>query len=272
MPRLQVRAGGALPLPALVHRDGRVVGHLEERNHALARPTGAAYQTPERAHVGPVVAQSAAPLREQRVVADGLEDVAQVVVHGGEEARRELRVPRSRVEERGRGAAEGEAREQAVELDRARFALRLGFAEREPHRNTHPEPLRQLHALLLVLDEVAVVERLRADEAEGEVAPGVERGGEAREVVARQPLVEPAAAHAVAHVRREALGVERAHLTEGDRAAHHLGVEITEQESGGERAVLRCLLHARARGEDGGGAHFRTRNTVVSRGQRFGGD
>ena len=77
---------GAFAFTALIHGHRSIIGHLEERNDALAFAVGALDVAAGRADTGPVVAQPAGPLGQRRVVADALEDVAQVVVDGCEVA------------------------------------------------------------------------------------------------------------------------------------------------------------------------------------------
>src|SRR5262249_43253469 len=110
--------------------------------------------------VGPIVAEPAAPFRKQRVVLDRLEDLAQVVLDRGQEARRELRVRCARIEEGGRRGTEAEGRERVGELDRSRLTILL--VEGEPHRDPHPESLRELQTASLVVEQIAVVKRLQA--------------------------------------------------------------------------------------------------------------
>src|ERR1041384_3782225 len=95
VPGLEVRARRTLALAALIDGDCRVVRDLQEGNHALARTAGALDETSQTTNVRPVVAESTAPLREERVVANGFEDVAEVVLDRREEARRELRMDRA---------------------------------------------------------------------------------------------------------------------------------------------------------------------------------
>ena len=128
VPRLEVRAHRAFALAALVHRDGRVVHHLQERHDALRLAVGALDVGAERAHRRPVVADAAGVLLQHRVFLDRLVDAVEVVRDRRQIAARELRAPRARIEERRRRAHEIEAREHVVELDRARFAL--AFAAR----------------------------------------------------------------------------------------------------------------------------------------------
>src|SRR6185503_20382914 len=92
----------------------------------------------------------------------------------------ELRAQRPRVEERRRRAHEVEARQRVVELDRARLAVLL--LEREAHRDAHEERLRQLDAPAVVMQEIAVVERLQAEVAELQVALGLQGLAEPRQI------------------------------------------------------------------------------------------
>ncbi len=91
VPRLQVRADRALATASLIHGYGCVVGNLEERHDALRLAVGALDVGADAAHRRPVIAEPAGELAEQRVVADAVEDAGEIVVHGGQEARRELR-------------------------------------------------------------------------------------------------------------------------------------------------------------------------------------
>ena len=164
VPGLQVGAHRALPLAALVHRHRGVVDHLEERHHALRLAVGALDVRAERAHRGPVVAQAAGVLGEQRVFLDGVVDAGEVVGHRRQVAGRELRALRARVEQGRRRAHEVEGRQHVVELDGARLAVLL--VQRQAHRHAHEEGLRQLDARVADVQEVAVVQGLQAEVAE----------------------------------------------------------------------------------------------------------
>ena len=74
---------------------------------------------------------------------------------------------------------------QVVELDRP-LARARSSCERQAHRDAHPEHLRQLDAAALVVDEVAVVERLQAEVLELEVARRDERRAEPLQIEAQQ--------------------------------------------------------------------------------------
>jgi len=162
-----------LSLAALVHRDGGVVDDLEERHHALRLAVGSLDVRSERAHRRPVIAQPARVFREQRVFLDGVVDALEVVRYGAQVARRELRAQRAGVEQRRRRAHEIERREDIVELDRTRLAVLL--LQGEAHGHPHEERLRQLDALALHMQEVAVVERLQPEVAELQIAIGLQR-------------------------------------------------------------------------------------------------
>src|SRR5690606_6680912 len=88
VPGLEIRANGPLALAALIDGDGRVVDDLEEGNDPLALAVGALDDRAGRADVRPVVAETASPLRELRIVADALEDVVEVVADGRQIATR----------------------------------------------------------------------------------------------------------------------------------------------------------------------------------------
>ena len=207
VPALQVGADRALALAALVDRDRGVVDDLQERHHALALAVGALDVAAERADVGPVVAEAAGELGEQRVFLERLVDAVEVVGDGREVAARELRAARAGVEERRRRAHEVERREHFVELDRPLLAVDL--VQRQAHRHAHEERLRQLDPGLVDVQEVAVVEGLQAEVVELQVALGLERGAEAGEVVVEQLLVEQLGGDALLDELREVLGVAR---------------------------------------------------------------
>ncbi|TWG78765.1 hypothetical protein L602_000900000690 [Cupriavidus gilardii J11] len=188
VPRLQVGAHRALALAALVHRHGGVVDDLQERHHALRLAVGPLDVRAQRAHVGPVVAQAAGELRQQRVFLQALVDAFEVVRNGGQVARRQLRAAGARVEQRRRRRHEVERRQQVVELDGPAFAV--GLVQRQPHRHAHEERLRHLDAGFIDMQEIAVVQRLQAQVVELEVARGVQRRAQARQVEGGQLLVE----------------------------------------------------------------------------------
>ena len=180
VPGLQVGAAGALALAALVDGDELVVVQLQERDDALGLAVGAADVA--RRCRGPRSRSrrgrrpTSRDRRSRRC--RGCMMLSMRVVDVVEVAGGELRVQRAGVEERRRAAAEAAALVEAVEGDDARLAVAL-LVEAEAHRHAHPEELRRLDAAVpaagLVDDQVAVIERLDAEEVELEVG-GRDRG------------------------------------------------------------------------------------------------
>src|SRR3954447_9413852 len=110
VPGLQVGADRPLALATLVDRHRGVVRYLEEGDHALALPVRALDVAAPRPHRRPVIADAAAPLRKESVVANRLEDIPQIVADGRQVAGRQLRVAGAGVEEGRRRGAEAERR------------------------------------------------------------------------------------------------------------------------------------------------------------------
>ena len=249
---------------ALVDRHRRVVDHLEERHDALRLAVRPLDVRAHRADVRPVVAKAAGELRQQRVLLDRLVDAVEIVGDGREVARRQLRPVRARVEQRRRRAHEVERRQHVVELHRARFAV--DFVQREAHRDAHEEALRQFEpasADVLVDEEIAVVQRLQAEIAELQVALGLQRRAELREVVLRERFVQQADLDAVLDELREVLGVLRLHVGLRRFLAKRFEAQRVEQQPRGDVRVRRILLDQRARGEHDALAHFLHRHAVV---------
>ena len=261
MPGLEVGAHRALALAALIDRHRRVVHHFQERHDALGLAVGALDVGAERPHRGPVVAQPAGELGQQRVFLDGVVDAVQVVGDRGQVAARQLGAVGAGVEQ-GRGRAhEVEARQHVVELDGAGLAVAL--VERQAHRHAHEEGLGQLDAPAADVDEVAVVERLQAEVAELEVAVRVQRLRQRAQVEGAQARVEQAGGDALLDEPREVLGVARVHLGMGELLAQHLHLDAVQQQAGGDVAVGRVLLDQGARRQDGALAHLLHRHAVV---------
>src|SRR6185436_4275884 len=120
----------------------------------------------------------------QRVVLDRLEDAVEIVGYRGEEARRQLRPQRSRIEQRRRRSHEVERRQQVVELDGARLAVDLAL--REAHGDAHEERLRQFDAVAALMQEVAVIQRLQPQELKRQIALRLQRRSELFQIEARQ--------------------------------------------------------------------------------------
>jgi hypothetical protein len=191
---------------------------------------------------GPVVAQAAGELGQQRVFLDGVVDAFQVVGHGGQVARRQLRAQGARVEQ-GRGRRhEVERRQQVVELDGARFAV--GLVQRQAHGHAHVEGLRHFDAHLDV-QEVAVVQGLQAEVAELQVAVGDDGFGQAGQV----ELASLGPAVRRRYPWRCIAGSTQVFGGSG-RLRHFLAEDFladgVQQDAGGHLAVGRVLFHQRA--------------------------
>ena len=210
VPGLQIGAHRPLALAALVDGNGRVIGHLQEWHHALALAVGALDVRAEAAHAAPVVAETAGVFGQQRIVLDRLEDAVEIVGHRGQEARRELRPEGAGIEQRRRRAHEIEGRDQVVEFDGARFAVDL--ADRQPHGDAHEESLRQLEANAARLQEIAVIERLQAQELELQVAFWLQRRGKPRQIEASEFGIEQFGLDAGRDIGREILAIALRHL------------------------------------------------------------
>ena len=102
MPGFEIGADGALALAALIDGDRRIIGHLEERDDALALAIGALDMRAKAAHARPVIAEPAGIFGQKRVVLDRFEDAVEIVGHARQKAGRELRPRRAGVEQRGR--------------------------------------------------------------------------------------------------------------------------------------------------------------------------
>ena len=233
MPGLEIGADRALALAALVDRDRGVVRHFQERHHALALAIGALDVGAEPAHAGPVVAEPAGIFCQQRVVLDRLEDAIEIVGNGGEEAGRQLRPQRSRIEQSGRRGHEVERRQQIVELDGARLAVDL--AQRKAHGDAHEERLRQFDAVAALMQEIAVVQRLQPQKLKRQIALRLQRRGELLQVEPRQIGIEQFGLDAGLDVGGEVFAVAHRHIglrRAGRRTKHerqHLGAQLVEQ-------------------------------------------
>ena len=274
MPGLEIGADRALALAALVDGDRGVVGDFQERHHALALAIGALDVGAEPAHAGPVVAEPAGIFRQQRVVLDRLEDAVEIVGNRGEEARRQLRPQRSRIEQRRRRGHEVERRQQIVELDGARLAVDL--AHRKAHGDAHEERLRQFDAVAALMQEIAVVQRLQAQELERQIALRLQRRGELLQVETRQIGIEQFGLDAGLDIGREIFAVAHRHIGlrgAGRRAMHerqHLGAQLVEQQPRADIGVVRLLLHQRARGHHGRQRQFVLADAVIEIALRLG--
>ena len=263
VPSFQVGADGPFALAALVDRHGRVVGHLEERDHPLALAAGALDGRSHGADRGPVVAQAAGPFAQQGVVANDLEDAAQVVRYRAQVAGGKLRMRGAGVEQRGRGRGVEHLGNQVVELHGP--ARRVFFPQGKPHGHPHPEHLRQLDPRPFVLNQVAVIQRLQAQVGELQIARGVQRLGQQVQVEPQQFGVQTADLHPAANVRGKPLAVSGLGLGQRHVAAQALLVDFAQQQSGRSVGVIGFPFDQAAGSQDGRGNHFGFANPVVER-------
>ena len=181
VPVLHVEAERAELLATSRNRTKNRVDGVHERNrtgrHRVVRTDRRALSAKLRHRE----ADSTRSLSEPHDVASGLGDVLDVVLHFENEAVRELRVRRARVDERRAGRQIFERRHLAVEPQCDLGGVLL--VEREPHSDAHPEVLGNLEGVAVAaLDSVAVVERDDTDVFEQSVVSRFEFGGERLEV------------------------------------------------------------------------------------------
>ena len=255
VPGFQVGADRPLALAALIDGHRGVVGDLQERHHAGGQPVGALDVCADPADRRPVVAEAAGVLRQQRVVLDGLEDGVQIVVHRRQEARGQLRPGGSGVEQGRRRRHEIEAGQQPVELDRP--ALPVDFPDRQPHRHPHEKGLRQFVSDSLVVQEIAVVERLQTEKRERAVPLAVQRVTDDVQVELAQHGIELTEFDAAGHEPPEVLGVPLGHLLRGrlvrrpGKEAQRLPPQRVGEQSRGDPGVVGLGFHQRPGGHDG---------------------
>ena len=211
---------------------------------------------------------------------DSAKDAVEIVWHRGEVAGGQLGPQGARVEERRRRRHVVEGREELVELDGASFPIL--FLDCEAHGYAHEEALGQLNPRFMGVQEVAVVEGLKPQVGELEVAVSLKGLAEAVEVEAGEFRVEEFKFHAALNVSGEGRGVEPFHLPLGRsvvalgglRAAHVEEGERFPAELIGEQArrgvgVVGLLFHQSAGADYEGGAHVGLGNAVKHVFQRF---
>ncbi len=87
VPGFEIGANRSLALATLIDGDGRIVGDLQKRHHALAFAIGTLDMGAQSADRRPVIAQSARIFGKQGVVPDAFEDCIKIVANCGQEAR-----------------------------------------------------------------------------------------------------------------------------------------------------------------------------------------
>ena len=254
MPGFQIGADRALALAALIDRDRRVVGNLQERHDALALAIGALDMGTEPAHRRPVIAETARIFGEKRIVLHRLEDAAEIVGDRCQETGGKLRPLRPGVEEGRRRGHEAEARQKVIELDRPRLAI--DFAQRQPHGDAHKEHLRQFESDAAGLKDIAIVKGLKPKELEIEIALGLQGGGDPGRIEALEFRIEKSRGNALFKIGREGLGVERRHIALGcsrrrpGQKGQRFGAKPVQQEPCRGEGIVRLGLDQRARRHD----------------------
>ncbi len=184
VPGFKVRANRTLSLATLIYRNGCVVDDFQERNHALAATVGSLDVGIGRSNAGPVVAQTASPLAQLRVVGNALEDVLQVVLHSRQVTGTELRMIGRRVEQRRRCGSKSHRGQHVIELDRSLF--RIIVTKSKAHRDSHPEVLRSLNATTFDVQQITVINRLQTRILEQSVSIWLQSRGDTSQVQVTQ--------------------------------------------------------------------------------------
>jgi hypothetical protein len=113
-----------------------------------------------------------------------------------------------------------------------------------------------------VLQDVPIVQCLRADELELEIAGCVEHRAESFQIVVFEAWIEAADGDPARDVRGELRAIECAHLAVRHGSPDDFAVEVREQQACGERRVFRCLFDSGARRENRRRADFGSGDTV----------
>src|SRR4030095_837540 len=86
MPCFQVGTDSTLTLPPLVDGNSGIVYDLEKRHDTLALSVGATDVRSQGAHRSPVISQTTAVFRQQRILLDGIVNACQIIAHSSEKA------------------------------------------------------------------------------------------------------------------------------------------------------------------------------------------
>ncbi len=113
------------------------------------------------------------------------------------------------------------------------------------------------------MQEVAVVQGLQAQVVEVQVAPGLQRRAQARQVELLQPGVEQFGAHAGLDELGEVLRVAGLHVGLRGVFAQHLAANGVQQQPGGGARVGRVFFDQGAGGQDGGLVDLVHRHAVI---------
>ena len=249
VPGLQVGAHRPFALAALVDGDGGVVGDLEEGNDSLALTVGTLDEGAGGADVSPVIAESAGPLRELRVIADALEDVIEVIHDRRQIARAELRVQGAAIKEGRCGGSEEEAGEEFVELDRA-LVLLLSLIHGKTEADAHPEELGRLEAVAADVNQVSIINGLQSHVVEEEITLGLEGRGDLHKIKLQQARSETSSGNALFEVGLKAGSMGDRNVVVVLVAGKGLAVDHIQKETSCHIAIGWILLDAGLGGEN----------------------
>ena len=210
MPCFQISAHGAFTFAALIHGHRSIIGHLEERNNALAFAVGALDVRSSGANIGPVIAQTAGPFGQARVIGHQLEDALEIVIHRAQVAGGKLRMQRACVEERRCGGHKPEGAERIVKLNRT--LLLIGFIGRQPHGHAHVKILWRLNTSAADVDEVTIVDRLDTHVGTLLIPLQIEGVGQLIEVELQQIRRQTLGGHTLLQVLAEMFAVQLGQL------------------------------------------------------------
>ena len=261
MPGLQVHAGRALALAALVDRRDRGIQRLQPRHDAVAVTVGGLDQRAARTHAGVAHADAAAELAQLGDVAVlGIDGFQRVLRRVQQEARRQLFMRGATVEQRRRAGQVVQVAHAAVQRQRFRHVLaqRAGDAQEEL--------LRRLDHLagVRMAQQVAVVQRAQAEVVEVQVERGIQRIVELARIglhEVQQAVVDQADLVAAGDRLRE-----RVDLLAGDL----LG-DVGGQQARGQAAVFGFFTGQQRGGADGQLVQFARAGAVVQAGDGAGG-
>ena len=170
VPGFEVGAYRPFALAALIHRYCGVIDDLQEGHDALAFAVGALDVSTQCPHRCPVVTEAPGKLGQHGVVLNRPVYAEQIVRHGRQITRAQLRPQGAGIEQRWCRAHVVEGRQQSIKFDRSRIGVI--FSHRKPHRDTHKEDLRQLETHLITVDKVAVIQSLQPEIRELKISLG----------------------------------------------------------------------------------------------------
>ncbi len=176
VPDVQVHRHRALALAELVDRHGGVVELLDPRHHAAGRIGHATDRRTTAAHVAQVRADPATVLGHPGDIGVGVIDALQAVIHGVDEAARQLAADLAGIGQGGRGHGHVQVGQCPVGLaHQLHAALAWPFVLHQVQGNGQPALLRQfVHFAAAVAGQVAGGQQVQAVVGEQPVALGID--------------------------------------------------------------------------------------------------